>query len=89
MTEQTIFGRVQKVIVEKLKVDNDEVTENTDVPRCLCCDDMFELSDVEVGLEKEFGIEITIKESKRIKTVKEYTKLINQKLAAKTVSKTS
>jgi acyl carrier protein len=72
------FERVKKVVVERLKVSEDQVTENASFEHDLKADSLDEVELV-MGLEEEFEIQIPDEDAEKITTVAEAVRYIEQK----------
>jgi len=72
------FERVKKVVVERLKVSEDQVTENASFEHDLKADSLDEVELV-MGLEEEFEIQIPDEDAEKITTVAEAVRYIDQK----------
>ncbi|MGQ9454738.1 MAG: acyl carrier protein [Armatimonadota bacterium] len=76
----TTLERVRKVVVDRLKVSPDEVTEEASFVEDLGADSL-DVVDLVIGFEDEFEIEIPDEEAEKIQTVKQAVEYIDQKLA--------
>ncbi len=76
----TTLERVRKVVVDKLKVSPEEVTEEASFVDDLGADSL-DVVDLVMGFEDEFEIEIPDEEAERIQTVKQAVEYIDKKLA--------
>lgn len=76
----TTIERVKKVIVDRMKVDDNEVT-----PEATFVDDLgadsLDLVDLVIGFEDEFEIQIPDEDAEKIRTVGQAVEYIDQKLA--------
>lgn len=72
------FERVKKVVVEKLKVSEDQVTSGANFFNDLKADslDMVELV---MGLEEEFEIQVPDEDAEKITTVEQAVEYIEKK----------
>ncbi|BCW95917.1 MAG: acyl carrier protein [Fimbriimonadales bacterium] len=81
MSQQEIFERVQKVIVEQLGVDENAVT-----PEASFIDDFnadsLDLVELVMAFEQEFDVSISEEESERVRTVADAVRLLSEKLQA-------
>lgn len=75
------FDRVKKVVVERLKVSEDQVAESASFIDDLKADslDMVELV---MGLEEEFEIQIPDEDAEKIATVEQAVAYIDSKIRA-------
>jgi len=65
--DNVVFGRVRKVIVDQLKVSEDEVT-----PQATFADlnaDSLAIVEMVMALEEEFSVEIPDEDAEKLKTV--------------------
>ena len=74
----TTFERVKKVVVDRLKVSDDEVTEAASFVDDLGADSL-DVVDLVMGLEEEFDIEIPDEDAEKIQTVEQAVAYIDQK----------
>jgi acyl carrier protein len=74
----TTFERVKKVVVDRLKVSDDEVTESASFVDDLGADSL-DVVDLVMGLEEEFDIEIPDEDAEKIQTVEQAVAYIDQK----------
>lgn len=74
----TTFERVKKVVVDRLKVSDDEVTETASFVDDLGADSL-DVVDLVMGLEEEFDIEIPDEDAGSIQTVEQAVTYIDQK----------
>lgn len=74
------YDRVKKVVVERLKVSPDEVTENAAFEDDLGADSL-DVVDLVIGFEDEFGVSIPDEEAEGIRTVKQAVDYIDSKAA--------
>jgi len=75
------FERVKKVVVEKLRVSEDEVTESASFIEDLGADSL-DVVDLVMGLEEEFNIEIPDEDASGITNVKQAVDYIDAKISA-------
>ncbi|MDH7600929.1 MAG: acyl carrier protein [Armatimonadota bacterium] len=76
----TTLERVRKVVVDKLKVSPEEVTEEASFVDDLGADSL-DVVDLVMGFEDEFEIQIPDEEAEKIQTVKQAVEYIDKKLA--------
>ena len=78
MAEDT-FGRVKKIIVEQLGVEEEEVVPTASFVEDLNADSL-DLVELIMSLEEEFGMEISDEEAEKIVTVQDAVDYINEHL---------
>ncbi len=76
----TTLERVKKVVVDRLKVSEDEVTESASFVDDLGADSL-DVVDLVIGFEDEFEIQIPDEDAEKITKVKEAVEYIEQKMA--------
>ena len=69
------LDRLKKIVAEVLCVDTREITEETTFVDDLCADSL-DIFQIVMGIEEEFGIEISPEDVEKISTVKEAVALI-------------
>ena len=74
----TTLERVRKVVVDRLKVSDDEVSGQASFIEDLGADSL-DVVDLVMGLEEEFDIEIPDEDAERIQTVGQAVDYIDQK----------
>jgi acyl carrier protein len=74
----TTFDRVRKVVVDRLKVNEDEVASPASFIEDLGADSL-DVVDLVMGLEEEFDIEIPDEDAEKIQTVGQAVEYIDQK----------
>ena len=79
MTEQEIFEKVKAVIADKLQVEPEKVTLEARFIEDLGADSL-DTVELIMGLEDEFGLEISDEEAEKIRTVKDAVEYIKDKL---------
>jgi acyl carrier protein len=76
----TTLDRVKKVVVDRLKVSEDEVTEAASFVDDLGADSL-DVVDLVIGFEDEFEIQIPDEDAEKIGTVKQAVDYIDEKAA--------
>lgn len=76
----TTLDRVKKVVVDRLKVSQDEVTETASFVDDLGADSL-DVVDLVIGFEDEFEIQIPDEDAEKITTVKQAVDYIEAKAA--------
>ncbi len=79
MTEGEIFEKVKKVIAEKLSVEEEKISLEARFIEDLGADSL-DTVELIMGLEDEFGLEISDEEAEKIRTVKDAVAYIQSKL---------
>jgi acyl carrier protein len=74
------LDRVKKVVVDRLKVSQDEVTEAASFVDDLGADSL-DVVDLVIGFEDEFEIQIPDEDAEKIQTVKQAVDYIDAKAA--------
>ncbi|MGQ9753296.1 MAG: acyl carrier protein [Thermaceae bacterium] len=79
MTEAEIFEKVKAVIVDKLSADADKVTLEARFVEDLGADSL-DTVELIMGLEDEFGLEISDEDAEKIRTVQDAVQYIQSRL---------
>lgn len=79
MTEKEIFEKVKAVIADKLSVEPEKITLDARFIEDLGADSL-DTVELIMGLEDEFGLEISDEEAEKIRTVKDAVDYIKGKL---------
>ena len=74
-----VFEKVKAVIVEKLDVEEDKVTPEARFIEDLGADSL-DIVELLMGLEDEFGLEISDEEAEKIRTVGDAVEFIQSRL---------
>lgn len=82
MTEEEIVKQVKAIIVDKLGVEESEVTESANFTNDLGADSL-DTVELLMEFERVFGIKIPDKETSTIATVKDAIDKVKEKLAGK------
>lgn len=82
MTEEEIVKQVKAIIVEKLGVEESEVTESANFTNDLGADSL-DTVELLMEFERVFGIKIPDEETSTIATVKDAIDKVKEKLAGK------
>jgi acyl carrier protein len=76
-TQQEVFDKLKKIIVEQLGVDESDVTMEASFVDDLNADSL-DLVELIMSLEEEFGTEISDEEAEKIKTVGDAVEYIQE-----------
>ncbi len=76
----TTLERVKKVVVDRLKVSEDQVTESASFVDDLGADSL-DVVDLVIGFEDEFDIQIPDEDAEKITTIKGAVEYIESKLS--------
>lgn len=82
MTEEEIVNQVKAIIVDKLGVEESEVTESANFTNDLGADSL-DTVELLMEFERVFGIKIPDEETSTIATVKDAIDKVKEKLAGK------
>ena len=82
MTEEEIVKQVKAIIVDKLGVEESEVTESANFTNDLGADSLYTV-ELLMEFERVFGIKIPDEETSTIATVKDAIDKVKEKLAGK------
>ena len=74
-----VFDKVKKIIVDRLDVEEDKVTEAASITDDLGADSL-DVVDLVMSFEEEFDIEIPDDQVEKIKTVGDIVKFIEEKV---------
>lgn len=77
----TTLERVQAIVVDRLGVDADQVTENAEFIGDLDADSL-DLVEVIMAMEQEFDLEIKDEDAEKIRSVGDAVKYINEHAGA-------
>ena len=77
MTDGTTFERLEKIIVEQLGVDEEEVTLQASFVEDLNADSL-DLVELIMSLEEEFGMEISDEDAEKIQKVSDAVEFIEE-----------
>ena len=76
-TQQEVFEKLKKIIVEQLGVDESDVTMEASFVDDLNADSL-DLVELIMSLEEEFGTEISDEDAEKIKTVNDAVEYIQE-----------
>ncbi len=77
-TQQEVFDKLKKIIVEQLGVDESDVTMEASFVDDLNADSL-DLVELIMSLEEEFGTEISDEDAEKIKTVGDAVEYIQER----------
>jgi acyl carrier protein len=77
VTDGTTYDRLKKIIVEKLGVEEEEVTPQASFVEDLNADSL-DLVELIMSLEEEFGMEISDEDAERIQKVSDAVEYIEE-----------
>lgn len=80
MTQQEIFERVQKVIIEQLDKRPEEITMDASFIDDLNADSL-DLVELVMAFEQEFDVTIPEEEAEQVRTVGDAVRLLSEKMA--------
>lgn len=81
MTDEEIFQRVKKVVVEQMRINEDEVRPEVSFTEDLGADSLT-VVELVMQLEEEFGVDIPDDDVPNLKTVQDAVGYIQSKLSA-------
>lgn len=76
MEDQDVFAKIKDVVADKLDTDPNEITEEASFIDDLGADSL-DVVELIMGLEDEFGIEISDEEAENIRTVGDAVRFIS------------
>ena len=71
------MGRIKKILVDRLGVDESKITENSSFLVDLGADSL-DIADLILAFEEEFNLEIPDKDAEKMKTVGDVIKYLNK-----------
>jgi len=74
-----IFERMQRIIVEQLDIEKDQVTLNSSFVDDLGADSL-DIVELVMAMEEEFDMQIPDEEAERIRTVGDAVKFVQEKM---------
>lgn len=78
MAQGDVFGRLKKIVVEQLGVDEADVTPEASFVDDLNADSL-DLVELIMSLEEEFGMEISDEDAEKIRTVGDAVEYIQER----------
>ena len=75
-----IFEQVKKILCDQLDLDEEQVTEDSEVIDALCADSL-DIVDLVMTLEEEFDTEIPDEDIENLRTVGDIVKYIEERSA--------
>ncbi|MBP5308819.1 MAG: acyl carrier protein [Clostridia bacterium] len=73
------FEKIQDLLAQQLNVDKNSITENSEIIKDLGADSL-DIVEMLMGLEDQFGIEVSEDEAVNLKTVGDIVKVIDSKI---------
>ncbi|MDQ4149732.1 MAG: acyl carrier protein [Actinomycetota bacterium] len=80
-SREDVFGALREVLIDRLKVEPDSVTEEANFFEDLGLDSI-DLMTVVMAVEEKFGIEVSDEELENVTTLAEATELLSEKVGA-------
>jgi len=74
----TVYDRVKTIVVDKLGVDGDQVTEEASFEEDLIADSL-DLVELIMAMEEEFGFEIADEEAEKMRTVQDVISFVQSR----------
>jgi acyl carrier protein len=82
MAEQELFEALRDVLVERMKVDADKITPESNFFDDLGLDSI-DLTTAVMAIEEKFGIEVSDKELEQVSTIGQAVEVLSGKVAAR------
>ncbi|MBQ7165034.1 MAG: acyl carrier protein [Clostridia bacterium] len=73
------FEKIQELLAQQLNIDKNTITENSEIIKDLGADSL-DIVEMLMGLEDQFGIEVSEDEAVNLKTVGDIVKVIDSKI---------